>query len=45
MTHNKFETNFDHIPTCSLEQHEAARAYVERNAPDLLAVIFGEGQQ
>lgn len=27
--------------TCTPAQHEAARAYVSRNAPDLLDMIFG----
>lgn len=32
-------------PTPTPEQHNAARRYVTRNAPDLLAVIFGDTNQ
>ncbi|MDR7253741.1 hypothetical protein J2X46_002731 [Nocardioides sp. BE266] len=37
-----FGTELDSISSCTPEQHAAARAYVEANAPDCLAAIFGE---
>lgn len=35
------ENALDSIPTASLEQHAADRAYVTKHAADLLSVIFG----
>lgn len=32
-------------PVPTPEQHMAARRYVTRNAPDLLAAIFGDNNQ
>ena len=34
--------SLEDIPTANADQHQAARAYVEQHAPDLLAAIFGE---
>lgn len=42
MSLHKFDTDFDWIPWASPEQMAAARAYVEKVAPDLVDVIFGE---
>ena len=41
MTASKFDTDLDAIPWCDVAQHAAARAYLEKHAPDLIAVILG----
>lgn len=42
MSPKNFDTEFDFIPWATPEQHEAARAYMEQHAPDLIEYLWGE---